>query len=59
MDTIRFARINGKPIIGRVEYEEAVLKVNELVRWANEKDKREAEFVSPDTSGICGDVKEE
>lgn len=39
MEKIGLCRCNGKPIITRVEYEEAVLKVNEIVKWINEHEK--------------------
>lgn len=39
MEKIGLCRCDGKPIIGRVEYEEAVLKVNEIIEWINEHEK--------------------
>jgi len=36
MEKIGICTMDGKPIIGRVEYEEAVLKVNEVVDWIND-----------------------
>jgi len=39
MEKIGLCRNNGKPIIGRVEYEEAVLKVNEIVEWIKKHEK--------------------
>ena len=37
MEKIGICRCNGKPIIGRVEYEEAVLKANEIVEEINKQ----------------------
>jgi len=39
MEKIALCTMDGKPIIGQVEYEEAVLKVNEIVKWINEHEK--------------------
>lgn len=39
MEKIGFCHNNGKPIIGRIEHDEAVLKVNEIVAWINEHEK--------------------
>lgn len=39
MEKIGICTSNGKPIIGRIEHDEAVLKVNELVEWVKEHEK--------------------
>lgn len=39
MDPVYFAKMDGKPIIGDVEKEEAVLKVNELIAWTKKHEK--------------------
>lgn len=39
MEKIALCTMDGKPIIGRVEYEEAVLKVNEIIKWIKKHEK--------------------
>lgn len=40
MEKIAICTFDGKPIIGRIEHDEAVEKVNEIIEWihAHEKD---------------------
>ena len=35
MEQIKITRINGEPIVGRIELSEMLLKLNEIVDWIN------------------------